>query len=93
MYQINFGEAPSRCPVKALNTEGELGNARFDSELNHQLSLPLSNPGTPLNPETDIAIGSQRLRSKRLFLEDEVLWAATESANSLNICGDHPRHS
>lgn len=67
MYHINFGEreferllwAASR---SLFGQELELDDATF--ELDYQLRLPLSLPGTPLELETDIVMGLEKLRGE-----------------------------
>ena len=69
MYHINFGEreferllwAASRS-FKLFGQELELDDATF--ELDYQLRLPLSLPGTPLELETDIVMGLEKLRGE-----------------------------
>jgi len=54
---------------------------------------------SPIVVFTTIGLGVPILRarnSKPIYSSSRslpLLWVATESANSLNICGDHPRHS
>jgi len=49
----------------------------------YQLSLPFSNPGTPLDPETDIPIRGRG--NRRLFLEDEQPFDCKKPLSALTL--------